>query len=85
MEDDGQGGGGVAGDRGGDAGGVAGEGRQDTVGLALALSSHPGEWGGGNAQVGRFSGKNINLRGRGGDGDIKTSIMTVTTICRFSR
>ena len=83
MEDDGQGGGGVAGCRGGDAGGVAGEGRQDTVGLALASGSHPGEWG--NAQVGRFSGKNINLRGRGGDGDIKTSIMTVTTICRFSR
>ena len=74
MEDDGQGGGGVAGCRGGDAGGVAGEGRQDTAGLALASGSHPGEWGGGNAQVGRFSGKNINLRGRGGDGDIKLQL-----------
>ena len=74
MEDDGQGGGGVAGYRGVGAGGVAGEGRQDTVGLALASGSHPGEWGGGNAQVGRFSGKNINLRGRGGDGDIKLQL-----------
>ena len=61
MEDDGQ-----------EGGGVAGEGRQDTVGLALASGSHPGEWG--NAQVGRFSGKNINLRGRGGDGDIKLQL-----------
>ena len=63
MEDDGQ-----------EGGGVAGEGRQDTVGLALASGSHPGEWGGGNAQVGRLSGKNINLRGRGGDGDIKLQL-----------
>ena len=56
------------------AGGVAGKGRQGAGGLALAELSHPGEWGGGNAQVGRFSGKNINLRGRGGDGDIKLQL-----------
>ena len=36
------------------AGGVAGEGRHGAGGLALAERSHPGEWGGGIADVRRF-------------------------------
>ena len=58
---------GVAGDLGrADAGGVAGDsrrvvargvavkGRQSAGGLAMAPGSHPGEWGGGNADIRSF-------------------------------
>ena len=49
-----EGAGGVAGEGLEAAGGVAGEGRQGAGGLALAERSHPGEWGGGIADVRRF-------------------------------
>ena len=47
--------GGVAGDsRRVVAGGVAGKWRQSAGGLAMAPGSHPGEWGGGNADIRSF-------------------------------